>query len=248
MSFYNLSQQQRNELIRKIYSELKSDINNFLKYASDADTYIRKYCYLKLYDLYSESNLKAKAEIISYLSSTLNHQNEKVRQTVINALGEIGKVNAEDILHLFENALNDDAHEVRNAIIGSLKKMGEVNPKPMISFAKKYIHNSNPEIRRIAIHGIELRGRTHPEDVLPVLKECQNEKVAKIRNMVVHVVGQISYKSGCLEKVIEELKTWENKELVHECLDEIIETHKSYEKFSQKTLAEAKEYITLHMT
>lgn len=138
--------------------------------------------------------------IITTLFDLFADTNEKVRQTVVNALGEIGKKDARKILPLFEQALFDTHHSVRNAVIGSLKKMGEVNPKPVFAFSKKYIKHHDAEVRRQAIHGVELRGRTHPTDVLPLLKEMQHEKNKRVRNMVIHVIGQISYKEGCLEK------------------------------------------------
>jgi HEAT repeat protein len=102
----------------------------------------------------------------------------------------------------FEKALKDEHHSVRNAVIGALKQMGQKNPEPTFNFAKKHLKDDDPKIRREIVHGIELRGRTHPEEVLPLLEELQNEKVKEVRKMVIHVIGQISYKKGCLEKVI----------------------------------------------
>ncbi len=101
-------------------------------------------------------------------------------------------------------------------MIGAMKQMGQKNPEPTFKFARKHLHDDDPQIRREIIHGIELRGRTHPEEVLPLLKELQNEEVKNVRNMIIHVIGQISYKKGCLEKVIENLKSWKNKELVRD--------------------------------
>ncbi|QGQ46012.1 HEAT repeat domain-containing protein [Metabacillus sediminilitoris] len=80
--------------------------------------------------------------------------------------------------------------------------MGQVNPEPILTFSENYLHHPAPEIRRQVIHGIELRGRTHPEEVLPLLKEVQFERVKRVRNMVIQVLGQISYKENCLEKVM----------------------------------------------
>ena len=39
------------------------------------------------------------------------------------------------------------------------------------------------------------------------------------------------------------LKEWENKDLVIKALNEILDTHKSYEKFSAKSYSEAEKYI-----
>jgi HEAT repeat protein len=248
MGFYNLPPEKRVILVEKIEKEILDNLqtnttNHIYKYFSDNDTYIRKIAYLAIGRLYSEYKT-IDNKIIAALEQLLQDQNEKVRQTVINALGEIGKTDADKVLKIYEQGLKDSDHTVRNAIIGSLKKMGEKNPKPVLQFAKKYMHDPNPEVRRQVLHGIELRGRTYPEDVLPLLKEVQNEQNRRVRNIIVHVLGQISYKKGCLEKVVEELKTWQNKEIVSSALAEILETHKSYEKFSIYTHNQAKHYIS----
>ena len=140
----------------------------------------------------------------------------------------------------------DDHHSVRNAVIGSIKKMGEKNPKPVLAFAKQFLNHPDKEIRREICHGIELRGRTHPQDILPLLKVLQHDPTARVRNTLVHVIGQIAYKKGCLETVVEDLKTWENKELVKAALEEIIDVHHRYRNFSVKTQEEAMEYIEKH--
>ncbi|MHA1226456.1 MAG: HEAT repeat domain-containing protein, partial [Candidatus Hodarchaeales archaeon] len=74
------------------------------------------------------------------------------------------------------------------------------------------------------------------------LQELQNDSDKKVRKILIHVLGQISYKKGCLEKVVTALKKWQNKELVEEALDEIIRVHEKY-PFSDKTPKEAREYI-----
>jgi hypothetical protein len=57
------------------------------------------------------------------------------------------------------------------------------------------------------------------------------------------VLGQIAYKKGCLETVVEDLKAWENKEIVRLALEEIIDVHERYKDFSVKTQKEAIAYI-----
>ena len=121
--------------------------------------------------------------------------------------------------------------------------MGEVNPKPVLSWAKQYLHHPDKEIRREICHGIELRGRKHPEDILPLLQELQFDKTARVRNTLVHVIGQIAYKKGCLKTVVEHLKTWENKDLAKDALEEIIDVHYRYRSFSALTRDEAMKYI-----
>jgi len=75
------------------------------------------------------------------------------------------------------------------------------------------------------------------------LQELQFDKTARVRNTLVHVIGQISYKKGCLETIIEHLKTWENEHLVKDALEEIIDVHYRYRNFSALTRDEAMKYI-----
>lgn len=247
MSFYNLSPDKRTNLVQQIESDIFQDLlnkntENIHSYFVDGDTYIRKSAYLAIGRIYFKYP-DIKSSTIKALAVLFEDSDFKVRQTVINALGEIGKKEDEKIWNIFQQGLKDTHPSVRNAVIGSLKKMGEINPKPVIQFSKKHLHNPNPEIRRQVIHGVELRGRTHPEEVLPLLKDVQDEQNKRVRNIIVHVLGQISYKEGCLEKVIADLQYWENKEIVKDALKEIVETHEAYKNFSIKSPKEAQEYI-----
>ena len=121
--------------------------------------------------------------------------------------------------------------------------MSKKNPIPVLAWAKKYLHHENKEIRREICHGIELRGRTHPQDILPLLKELQNDQTSRVRNTLIHVLGQIAYKKGCLETVIAELNTWENKQLVEKAIDEIVDVHHRYRSFAVLSQKEAIAYI-----
>jgi len=154
-----------------------------------------------------------------------------------------------EVQDIFNTALFDGHHKVRNAVIGSLKKMGKKNPGPSLQWAKGYLHHEDKEIRREICHGIELRGRTHPEDVLPLLKELQFDKTKRVRDTLVHVLGQISYKNGCLPKVISEIGSWENKELIRDAVDEIVDVHseKRYAKFTAMTQKEVIIYISKNL-
>lgn len=103
-------------------------INNRLgklrDFASDNDTYIRKNAYLIIGRIYSDAN-NLRETILKSLSELMINKDEKVRETVAYALGEIGKIDAEKIIGPLERALYDKHHSVRNAVIGSLKQMGE---------------------------------------------------------------------------------------------------------------------------
>ena len=236
MSFYDLDKSERIELVEKINQQILSEFKNgkhkfILDYFSDEDTYIRKTGYLATGKIYLAHKI-LHPSILKLLNTLFKHENEKIRQTVINAAGEIGKKDFDPIEHLMNLGLCDEHHSVRNAVIGSIKKMGEKNPKPVLAFAKQFLKHPDKEIRREICHGIELRGRTHPQDILPLLKELQDDKTARVRNTLVHVLGQIAYKKGCLEKVVKHLKTWKNKDVVEKALEEIIDVHDRYKNFT----------------
>ena len=247
MAFYDLNKEQRKLLTDKIGKELLSDLysgkNSYIiNYFADDDTYIRKTAYLAFGKIYKDKN-DCRPEIIKQLELLSANDDAKVRQTVINAAGEIGLIDFEKAEPFMERGLFDKHHSVRNAVIGSIKKMGEKNSVPVLAFAKRFLHHEDAEVRREICHGIELFGRTHPEDILPLLKELQHEKTARVRNTIIHVIGQISYKKGCLETVIENLSTWENGALIKEAIDEIIDVHERYENFSTYSKEQAITYI-----
>ena len=249
-AFYDLPKHERDKLVltisNNILSELKTgNPKKTIAYFEDADTYIRKSAYLSIGKIYfAHESLQPK--VIQLLNSLLEYDDFKVRQTVINAAGEIGKVDFKVVQHFFDTGLFDAHHSPRNAVIGSIKKMGEVNPKPVLAWAPKYLHHENKEIRREICHGIELRGRKHPQDILPLLQELQHDKTARVRNTLVHVLGQIAYKKGCIEIVVEHLKSWENRQLVADALEEIIDVHHRYRDFSALTQEQARKYIEHH--
>lgn len=250
MAFYNLSKEERAQTVADISEELLQEViskklKRTLLFFSDEDTYIRKAAYLSVGRIYA-ARQDLRATVIYILELLLNNEDFRVRQTAINAAGEIGKKDFAQVRHFFDKGLFDSYHSPRNAVIGSIKKMGEVNPIPVLAWAKEYLHHEDKEIRREICHGIELRGRKHPEDILPLLMELQHDKTARVRNTLVHVIGQIAYKKGCLEKVIAHLKTWENKQVVWDAIEEIIDVHHRYRNFSIFTQEQAKRYIEEH--
>jgi HEAT repeat protein len=250
MTFYSLSKEERILLSEKIGIEIFADIKsgrkkNILIYFSDEDTYIRKAAYQAVGKIYHATDTFHKAVLLR-LDDLFTHENPKVRQTTVNAAGEIAMKNFDEVENIFNDGLFDKHHSVRNAVIGSMKKAGEKNPGPVLDFAKKYLNHPDKEIRREICHGIELRGRTHPQDILPLLKVLQHDKTSRVRNTLIHVIGQIAYKKGCLKTVIADLKKWENRELVHEAIEEIIDVHDRYRNFAVLTQEEAKDYIEKH--
>ncbi len=250
MAFYSLTKAEREVVVSNIHNSILSEfktkkLKNILLYFDDEDTYIRKSAYLAIGRIYLANN-SLKQKIIQVLNHLQLQNSFKIRQTSINAAGEIGKHDFEHVQHFFDTGLFDAHHSPRNAVIGSIKKMGEVNPLPVLNWAKKYLHHENKEIRREICHGIELRGRKFPQDILPLLQELQHDKTARVRNTLVHVIGQIAYKKGCLEIVIEHLKSWENKQLIADALEEIIDVHYRYRSFSVLTQEQARIYISTH--
>ncbi|AXT21029.1 HEAT repeat domain-containing protein [Flavobacteriaceae bacterium AU392] len=247
MTFYDLSKEERVVLVEKINQEIVIDlssnqVDHIIQYFSDEDTYIRKTAYLAIGKLfYAQSELQK--IILSILKQLLNSEVDKVRQTAINAAGEIGKFHFDKVQEFFDTGLFDKHHSVRNAVIGSVKKMGEKNPTPILAWAKTYLKHPDKEIRREICHGIELRGRKHPQDVLPLLKELEFDNTRRVSDTLVHVLGQIAYKNGCLKTVITHLNTWKNKELVQKALDEIIDVHDRYKSFAALTQQQAIDYI-----
>ena len=247
MAFYDLSKEERHQLVEQINQEIFEDLSqdenkNIVRYFSDDDTYIRKTAYLAIGKIfYAKPQLQS--VIFSVLEDLFKSEDELIRQTLINAAGEIGKFHFDKVQHLMHAGLFDDHHRVRNAVIGSIKKMGERNPVPVLSWAKTYLKHPDKEIRREICHGIELRGRTHPQDILPLLKELEFDDTRRVSDTLIHVLGQIAYKRGCLQTVVAHLNTWKNKALVLKALDEIVDVHRRYKKFSILTQQEAIDYI-----
>jgi HEAT repeat protein len=250
MAFYDLSKPERVKIVGQLSDDILSGIQNnilnkIISYFSDEDTYIRKAGYQAIGKIFIK-HTDLQPGIIKLLKTLFNSENEKVRQSAINAAGEIGMKEFERVEWFFDQGLLDTHHSVRNAVIGSVKKMSEKNPEPVLKWAEQYLNHPDKEIRREVCHGIELRGRTHPQDILPLLKKLQDDKTSRVRNTLVHVLGQISYKKGCLEKVIAELNSWENKELTDDAIEEIINVHDRYKDFAVLTQQQAVDYISKH--
>jgi len=252
MAFYDLNKEQRQQLVVEINNNILADIQqnshrSLTHYFADDDTYIRKTAYLAIGKVWkTDPNLRP--NIILLLQLRLQSEHEKVRQTVVNAAGEIGIMEFEIVEPIFNTALFDQHPIVINAVIGSIKKMGEKNPIPVLEWAKQYLHHPDKEVRRAICHGIELRGRTHPQDILPLLKVLQFDKTARVRNTLIHVLGQIAYKKGCLETVVEHLKSWDNQALVGKALNEIVDVHYRYENFAVLSPQQAQDYIDQHFS
>ena len=250
MAFYDLTKEERLELVEQLTNQILSNLQDnsteeIIDYFSDEDTYIRKNAYLVIGKLFYQHKF-LQNNILSSLKLLLKYENEKVRQTTVNAAGEIGKFHFNKVQYFFDTGLFDEHHSVRNAVIGSIKKMSEKNPELILAWAKPYLKHPDKEIRREICHGIELRGRTHPQDILPLLQELEFDETKRVSKTLVHVLGQIAYKNGCLKTVVEALNQWKNKALVQEALDEIVDVHERYKKFAVLSQQEAIDYIDKH--
>ncbi len=247
MGFYDLSKEERTKLVETINLDIEADLesnqqNKIITYFSDEDTYIRKSAYLAIGKIfYKRKDLQS--IILNTLSTLIESNVDSVRQTTVNAAGEIGKFHFDKVQSFFDSGLFDAHHSVRNAVIGSVKKMGKRNPEPVLNWAKTYLKHPDKEVRREICHGIELRGRTHPQDILPLLKELEFDETKRVSETLAHVIGQIAYKKGCLKTVVAHLNTWKNKALVDKALDEIVDVHDRYKKFAILSQQEAIDYI-----
>ena len=246
MGYYDLAADERKNIYSKMETEItmafKSNrVSVLFKYFSDADTYIRRNCALITGRLYS-GQPELKQNIPGCMKTLTRDENEKVRQTAAACLGEMGRTDGA-ALDILGKLLGDPVSSVRNAVVGALKRIGEKNPAPALAFAKRHMQDPNPAIRREMAHGIELRGRTHPEEVLPLLAAIQFDQSRDVQKMLIHVIGQVSYKKGCLPVVLGALAKWENKDLAQNALVEIVKTHISYQKFSDISPADAEKMI-----
>src|SRR4051812_44194882 len=93
MSFYSLPKSERIQLTEKISKQLLTDIRtgrnkSLIRYFSDEDTYIRKAAYLAVGKIYHGTDLFQK-QILKHLSTLFLHKDAKVRQSTVNAAGEI---------------------------------------------------------------------------------------------------------------------------------------------------------------
>ena len=101
MAFYDLSKEERNRLVEQINLEILTDLSieevgSLIKYFSDEDTYIRKTGYLAIGKIfYAQKQLQS--AIFSVLEQLFQSDDELIRQTVINAAGEIGKFHFDKI-------------------------------------------------------------------------------------------------------------------------------------------------------
>ena len=245
--FYELSPDYRQQWVKKTEKDLcqylqDNNIDQITRLFEDKDFYKRRNVYLILGRLYRD-NPGFRDNILILVKQFIKSDNQDIKQTVVYLCGEIGKVNFHKVEKYLDSSLQDKNKIIQKAVIGAVKQLSEHNPQPTLEFAKKYLHHDDPEIRREIIHGIELRGRTHPHEILPLLKEIQNEQNKRVRDTLVHVIGQISYKAGCLETVLNDIRKWRNKELIKDAIREILIVHKKNKNYNENSYQEALKII-----
>jgi HEAT repeat protein len=247
MRNFDLTRKERDYLAEEVEKGIKEDIKKkssttIRQFGSDSDIYIRRIVSRVLWWLYRDRP-DLKPGVLAILEEHLNHPNAYIRQTMVSTIAEMGAVDPKTAFSLLELTLQDEDPIVKRGVIGALKRLGKKNPDMTVAFAKTYLQHPDPEVRREIVHGIELHGRTNPEDVLPLLEVLQDDPSLRVRQMVIHVLGQISYKRGCLERVAAALKKWQNRELVESALNEILDVHEKYEIFSAKSYYEAIQFL-----
>lgn len=207
------------------YYEIKELFDN-------EDLYIRKAAYLAVGKVYEQDRTSIK-KILHILNELYLEESFRIRQSVIYSCGEIAIYDFKSVEDLISKGIMDKHHSVRNAVIGALKKSGDKNPKEVLEFCRDNLNSDIAETRRILCHSIELRGREHPEEVMDILKLLQYDSNRKVRKMLVHVLGQISYKNGCFNYVVNELGKWNNDDIYDLFKEEAVDVHRRYEKFSE---------------
>ncbi|MGQ4871081.1 MAG: HEAT repeat domain-containing protein [Candidatus Thorarchaeota archaeon] len=251
MRFYDLSKSERAALVERIRHEIESSLRHgsigpLREYAASRDTYVRRHAYVTVGRLFREEP-SLRSTIVEVLRHLSADENEHVRQTAVYAWGEVGKQDPDLAIAEIERAVQDSSHVVRNGAVGALKQMGAVHPEQVVGLGRRLCSHPSPEVRRVVLHGMELRGRTHPEDILPVLENFAHDPDSRVRRMLIHVLSQISYKEGCLPKVIAALKKWGDRELLTAAVREILRVHERYAKFSHLSPEEARRYIESHL-
>src|SRR5690606_19639202 len=105
-AFYDLSKAERVELASQIAEDIEKELSGgslekTLGYFSDEDTYIRKAAYQSVGELYRR-DVKMQPKVIKRLKELMQHEDFHVRQTTINAAGEIGKKDFEAVQWFFD--------------------------------------------------------------------------------------------------------------------------------------------------
>ena len=120
MGFYALDKEERRKRVQEINRLLlnavqENDPPGFYLLFSDKDTYIRKTAYLavgKIHRTYPD----LQAQMLKILKALLDEKQASIRQTAINAAGEIGLQDFESVEFFFNTGLFDTDPIVRNAV------------------------------------------------------------------------------------------------------------------------------------
>src|SRR5690606_8032520 len=99
MGYYDLSKEERQKFVLKMKKEIVKGLKEgetivILHYSSDNDVYIRKNVSTIMGRIYRDQGI-FQEEIIQVASHLLKNDDEKVRQTAVYLMGEIGKKDAD---------------------------------------------------------------------------------------------------------------------------------------------------------
>ena len=127
MGYYDLTKEERAKLVQKMVQEIERDLNSgkserIKKYASDSDTYIRKNTYIIIGKLY-RNNQDLTKTILHILKYLFPDTDEKIRQTVVYALGEI--------------FLDHQDPKIRREIVHGIELRGRTHPEEILDVHKR---------------------------------------------------------------------------------------------------------------
>src|SRR5688572_27578665 len=94
MGFYDLTKPQRVELVSRIHRHIVEGLENnnpaqFICFFSDPDTYVRRSAYLAAGRIYNATPA-LQNRVLKLINDLMASVDERVRQTAVNAAGEIG--------------------------------------------------------------------------------------------------------------------------------------------------------------
>ena len=108
MGFYDLPKAEREKCCQDIQNDIlrglrQGDFTVSTAYFNDSDTYIRKAAYLGAGKIFKQKQIDTNT-IIAMLDMLIKSDSERIRQTVINAAGEIAMLDFACVEHLFDIA------------------------------------------------------------------------------------------------------------------------------------------------
>ena len=159
--FHDLSKEERTKLVRTTDHVIQQDVRsenseNIRRYASDCDTHTRKNTHLIIGQRYHD-NHNMRTKILSAPEKLSRDHDEKVRQTVVRALGETGRTNADNIREMLEITLDDTHHpdpNTRQETVHRIEQRERTHPNETLPFLKEVQNNSDRKMRKTVMHAL----------------------------------------------------------------------------------------------